>query len=181
MATKTSETTVTGATRTRTGATAAGSTTLSVSTGSGFHPSLLAFAKCMRASGVSDFPDPKPGAGGFDIPGDIESSPAFNTAQAKCQKLMPNPLAGFQTNPSAKTMERLRQIAVCMRAHGVPQFPDPLATRPTNLPIQPPGKYQEITDFDGATLLFPRSIDLQAPAYRKALTACGAPPLGLAH
>ena len=43
------------------------------------------------------------------------------------------------------------------------------------------GAYQEITDFDGATLLFPASMDLQAPAYRQALNACGAPPLGLPH
>ena len=40
---------------------------------------------------------------------------------------------------------------------------------------------KEITDFDGAILLFPSTINLQAPAYRRALTACGAPPLGLPH
>ena len=39
----------------------------------------------------------------------------------------------------------------------------------------------EITDFDGAILLFPTTINMQAPAYRQALTACGAPPLGLPH
>jgi hypothetical protein len=39
----------------------------------------------------------------------------------------------------------------------------------------------EISDFDGAILVFPRTIDMQAPAYRRALTACGAPPLGLPH
>jgi len=40
---------------------------------------------------------------------------------------------------------------------------------------------QQITDFDGAILLFPSTINLQAPAYKQALTACGAPPLGLPH
>jgi hypothetical protein len=44
-----------------------------------------------------------------------------------------------------------------------------------------PSGYQEITNFDGAILLFPRTINLQSPAYKQALTACGAPPLGLPH
>jgi hypothetical protein len=73
-------------------------------------------------------------------------------------------------------MATLRKIAVCMRAHGVPQFPDPRTTVPTN-----PAGIAEITDYDDAILLFPTTIDMQAPAYRQALTACGAPPLGLPH
>ena len=68
------------------------------------------------------------------------------------------------------------RIAVCMRQHGVPQFPDPRTSMPSNLD---PGESGEITDFDGAILLFPATINMQAPAYRQALTACGAPPLGL--
>jgi len=63
-----------------------------------------------------------------------------------------------------------------MRRHGVSQFPDPRTTVPAN-----PAGYQEITDFDSVILLFPVSMDLQAPAYKSALTACGAPPLGLQH
>jgi len=63
-----------------------------------------------------------------------------------------------------------------MRQHGVPQFPDPA----TSVPSHPSG-VREITDFDGAILLFPSTIDMEAPAYRQALTACGAPPLGLPH
>ena len=71
---------------------------------------------------------------------------------------------------------KLRTIAVCMRQHGVPQFPDPR----TSVPINPSG-IQEITDFDGVILLFPSTMNLQAPAYQQALKACGAPPLGLPH
>jgi hypothetical protein len=63
-----------------------------------------------------------------------------------------------------------------MRQHGVPQFPDPK----TSVPLHPTG-YQEITDFDGAILAFPSTVDTQAPAYKQALTTCGAPPLGLPH
>jgi hypothetical protein len=75
-------------------------------------------------------------------------------------------------------MAKLLRVARCMRAQGVHQFPDPLYNRPAHLN---PDEYQEITDFDGAFLLFPTSMNLQAPAYRQALTACGAPPLGLPH
>jgi hypothetical protein len=65
-----------------------------------------------------------------------------------------------------------------MRQHNVPQFPDPRTT----VPADPAALgVQEITNFDGAIMLFPQTLNMQAPAYRQALTACGAPPLGLAH
>jgi hypothetical protein len=63
-----------------------------------------------------------------------------------------------------------------MRQHGVRQFPDPRTSVPSNL-----AGIDEITDFDGAILLFPATLNLQAPAYKQALAACGAPPLGLQH
>jgi len=75
-------------------------------------------------------------------------------------------------------LTKLLRIAVCMRQHGVSQFPDPR----TSVPRDPlAADDAEITDFDGAILLFPSTIDMQAPAYKQALTACGAPPLGLPH
>jgi hypothetical protein len=138
----------------------------------------LAYAECMRAHGVTNFPDPSPGGGfAFKTGSGVVASPAFQTAQARCQKFMGG-APGFETNPSKETMTKLLRIARCMRAHGVHQFPDPLYSRPRHFT---PGEYQEITDFDGATLLFPTSMNLQAPAYRQALNACGAPPLGLPH
>ena len=133
----------------------------------------------MRANGVPNFPDPNPGRGGlFSLAGINPSSPAFRAAQAKCQKLMGGgpPVPGSTTHPSAQTLAKLVRIARCMRQHGVPQFPDPR----TSVPSHPAGIH-EITDFDGAILLFPTTMNLQAPAYRQALTACGAPPLGLPH
>lgn len=143
-------------------------------------PSALAFSECMRSNGVPNFPDPKPG-GGFEFPvgGGNIGSPAFRSAQAKCMKLMPGggpPVPGTTTHPAAETMAKLVRIAACMRAHGISQFPDPR----TSVPSDPAG-YQEITDFDGAILLFPSTINLQSPAYRQDLAACGAPPLGLHH
>ncbi len=65
-----------------------------------------------------------------------------------------------------------------MRQHGAPQFPDPRTSVQSNPVASGTGV---ITDFDGAILVFPSTINLQSPAYRQALTACGAPPLGLRH
>jgi hypothetical protein len=43
----------------------------------------LAFARCMRSHGITDFPDPLPG-GGFNAPGDT-NSPQFEAAARACQ------------------------------------------------------------------------------------------------
>lgn len=186
-------TTVAGATTARAGAgTAAPSSTgnggQATSSGSktagGSGP--LTFARCMRANGVPNFPDPKPG-GGFDLSaatGLDPAAPAFRAAQSKCQKLMAGgavggPLIpGATTHPSPQTLAKLVRIAQCMRQHGIKDFPDPR----TSIPSNPASSgIREVTDFDGVILLFPDTMNLQAPAYRQALTACGAPPLGLPH
>jgi hypothetical protein len=132
----------------------------------------------MRANGVPDFPDPNPG-GNFQVSAAINpSSPAVAAAQAKCQRLMGGglPSPGTTSHPSEQSLVKLREIAVCMRAHRISDFPDPR----TSVPAHPSG-IQEITNYDGVILLFPVTMNLQAPAYRQALAACGAPPLGLPH
>jgi hypothetical protein len=170
--------------------TAASSTTTSAAESSGpttpgaGGPGPLAFARCMRADGVPNFPDPHTGRGPiFNTAGVDPSSPAFQTAQAKCQKVMDGAVGGpfspgARTHPSAQALAKLLRIARCMRQHGVPQFPDPQTSVPSNSRA---AGASEITDFDGVILVFPATINLQAPAYRHALTACGAPPLGLPH
>jgi hypothetical protein len=139
------------------------------------HQSALNFAKCMRANGVPDFPDPSPG-GGFPVgaSGLNPTAPAVEAAHAKCQGFMPGggPLSPGPP-PSAQTMAQLRRIAVCMRQHGVPQFPDPRASVPHGF-TPSLGEYREITNYMGAILLYPATIDPQSPAYEQATTACGA-------
>ena len=83
----------------------AGAATISASSSPGSSPSpaqpdqnLLNFARCMRANGVPNFPDPKPG-GGFRFP--ASPAPAFAAAKAKCQKLLPNGGAPPQFDPQA--------------------------------------------------------------------------------
>ncbi len=170
----TAATSTVSSTTSRAGATSSGSPA-SATRGSG----PLAFAECMRAAGVPNFRDPASGRGPlFNMAGIDTAAPAFQAAQAKCQKLMGGgpPGPGTATHPSAQTLAKLVAIARCMRQHGVPQFPDPRTSVPSNL-----SGIQVITDFDGVILLFPTTMSLQAPAYRQALNECGAPPLGLPH
>jgi hypothetical protein len=146
-------------------------------------PSALAFAKCIRAHGVPNFPDPTSGGGfTFNPAGVNRSAPAVRAALAACQPLMPLPGGPggptYSGQVTARSLSKLRRIAVCMRAHGIAQFPDPTLTRPR---IGAGAGVGVITDFDGVFLSFPATLDIQSPAYRQALTSCGAPPLGLPH
>jgi hypothetical protein len=85
----------------------------------------LAFARCMRAHGVANFPDPNSkgqieigSANGID-----PRSPKFQQAQRACQKL----LGGKPPGPAqqAKLRQSALAFSACMRHHGLPDFPDP--------------------------------------------------------
>jgi hypothetical protein len=134
----------------------------------------LAFARCMRANGVPNFSDPLPGLGLLFSPNGVNpNAPAVKAAHAKCQNLLPGggpPGPGSTTHPSAETVAKLVNIADCMRHHGVPDFPDPR----TSVPLNPfPSGQGVITDYDGAILLFPSTLDMHSPAYERATAACG--------
>ncbi len=97
----------------------------------------LAFAKCMRANGVPNFPDPssngngglqiqasqRAGAGAsMSVDGVPVSAPAFRSAMTKCSPELPS---GGGHVPLARLRANALAMARCMRAHGVPNFPDP--------------------------------------------------------
>jgi hypothetical protein len=89
---------------------------------------LVAFSACMRKHGVPNFPDPKAvGHGyGLTIDDEIANSPQFKNAQQVCKKLLPNggrPSAQEQ----AKQLQEALRYASCIRAHGMPDYPDPKA------------------------------------------------------
>jgi len=165
----------TGAATASTVAVGAGATTTGSNAADDVASQALAFARCMRANGVPNFPGPAPGHGFlFSASGLDLGAPAVKSAQAKCRKLLPAggpPVPGTQTHPTAQTLEKLRRIAQCMRAHGVPQFPDPRTSVPAN-PFGP-GQGGVITDFDDAILLFPSTLNTHSPAYDQATAACG--------
>jgi hypothetical protein len=89
--------------------------------------SALAFAKCVRAHGVPDFPDPT-AAGVFNFNGDITQSPQFRSASQTCRSVAH--IAGGPPSPAqqAKMLASLLKYSGCMRSHGVPNFPDPTSS-----------------------------------------------------
>jgi hypothetical protein len=85
----------------------------------------LAYAQCMRAHGEPGYPDPTSN-GGFIINGrkDHLNGALMNKANNACQHLLPKskPLTAAQQRQA--TTQALKYVA-CMRAHGLPNFPDP--------------------------------------------------------
>jgi hypothetical protein len=111
----------------------AGSTPAAQSSGSGKPPSraeakaaALAYSKCMRAHGVTAFPDPDSN-GGIALSGDTvnQNSPTFKSANTACQSLIGAPPAGGGGAPQDKAAAL--KYSACMRQHGVTKFPDPNA------------------------------------------------------
>ena len=102
-------------------------TTASTSAGSGAKGSTAArveaFSTCMRTHGVPNFPSPNSqgsvslGSGsGLD-----PNSPQLRNAAKACAGLLPTPSPAQQQ----AIQTALLKFAVCMRAHGVLDFPDP--------------------------------------------------------
>jgi hypothetical protein len=134
----------------------------------------LAFSKCMRAHGVSNFPDPTTRGGGVEL--SIGSSsvnteaPAFQSAQASCKHLLPGggPDSG---PPSPQAMAQMLHVSQCMRAHGISGFPDPTTRPPAN-----PADYSGVMGHNGVWLAIPNSIDPQSPGFKQAAAACNFGP-----
>lgn len=91
------------------------------------------FAECMRRNGVSQFPDPD-SSGKLTVDAVANGSgldpntPAFAQAISACKALEP---AGFTgTKRSSQQQQAALRFAQCIRAHGVPDFPDPLPDGP---------------------------------------------------
>jgi hypothetical protein len=137
----------------------------------------LAFSACMRAHGVSNFPDPISSGGAIRLSigsssGVNPQSPAFQSAQRSCRHLLPGGGTG-PGSPSPQAMARMLHVSQCMRAHGISGFPDPTTTAPSN-----PSDYSVVTGRDGVWLTIPKSIDPRSPAFRAAAAACNLGPMG---
>jgi hypothetical protein len=81
----------------------------------------------MRTHGEPNFPDPD-AQGNLTInpnSGIDPSSSRFQAAQHACAKYLPN--GGQPPSPAqqAKMQQQALKFSACMRAHGVPRFPDP--------------------------------------------------------
>jgi hypothetical protein len=87
----------------------------------------IKFSQCMREHGMPWFPDPQVDEGGgsglkINIPRGQDKA-KVDAAMEACKKLMPNGGEPMKLDPA--TIEQMRQMAKCMRANGVPNFPDP--------------------------------------------------------
>lgn len=92
-----------------------------------------AFSSCMRAHGVTSFPDPD-SQGRIRITSGVTkdgqrtgvdpNSPTFQKAQQACKKYQPK---GGNPDPKAQAaaIKQMLAFASCMRSHGITKFPDP--------------------------------------------------------
>jgi hypothetical protein len=118
----------------------------------------LAYARCMRAHGVSNFPDPIPGhkAQFPDSPIFASQAPVVLSAKRACKAQLAA-IIGTGAGPSTNQDAAFLEYARCMRAHGVPNYPDPTYAK-TGRPNAP--------DLSG------QGIDPQSPAFISAAKAC---------
>jgi hypothetical protein len=136
----------------------------------------LGLAKCMRANGVPNFPDPSSSSGGnglsisrqpgsetLTVNGVALSGPAFQTAQKACRKYLPGAGAPLP-RPSAQQKQAALRFSECMRTHGVPNFPDPTFSGGSVGIVLPATKGSR-----------PTGLNPQSPAFQHAQKACGGP------
>jgi hypothetical protein len=144
-----------------------GNSSVSESTGSA--DTALQFAECMRSHGVPQFPDPGQSPGpAFGQGSALKSSPAFQSAVTKCDKLVPGggPRSAAAPAPTASDLHTALAWAACVRKHGEPNFPDPSTSARTGL------------FFRGIVFPVGADFDPQAPAFKQAQAACGFGPGG---
>jgi hypothetical protein len=131
---------------------------------------------CMRANGLSNFPDPRSGPegrgagflGGFiitsrdsiDAMGMQFSGPAVVRAEKACKEYMPP--SGPPPTISASQKAGMVAGARCMRKHGVPNFPDPSFSG------------SQITIGDGGA-------NPDSPAFKRAAATCGGLGAAVVH
>ena len=97
------------------------------------HAKAVEFAECIRSNGVSEFPDPNSsGQFAYGIPSQSSpldpSSAAWQHAIGACKTLEPPTF--MPTHFTPQQLSARLTFAQCVRANGVPDFPDPTATGP---------------------------------------------------
>jgi hypothetical protein len=141
-------------------AAACGSGGSSAATGSTAYQKALEFAQCVRTHGEPTWPDPTSG-GTFSI-GQIDiNAPQYSTALKDCRSLDSSFLQiQLSTTQQQTLMRAALKEAACIRAHGIPNFPDP--------------SVQEIKSQLGAVVfaLGGTGLDPNSPFLQSAADAC---------
>jgi hypothetical protein len=136
-----------------------------------FHAAEVRVSQCIRAHGVPNYPDP-PSSGGMHSVGNrntvtvngvkLDASPQkLQNAQQACAKYAPVGPA-VSSSQLASIREAAVRAAVCMRAHGVPDFPDPSVT------TGPGGHGLRISIGSGAGA----NLNPSSPAFKAAQAKC---------
>jgi hypothetical protein len=131
-----------------------------VATGSTRGASPALYSRCMRAHGVARFPDLTAGFADEEVtaPARIDThTPQFRSAQRACANRLPG---GGPVQTAADLAAERQAVAqalrfsVCMRAHGLPSFPDPA----------PAGA--------GGGIRLPAGLNRRSPHFQAAQNAC---------
>jgi hypothetical protein len=130
----------------------------------------LKFSNCMRAHGVSNFPDPTAGGGLKLVPGSGPNpqSPSFQSAQKACSKYAPR----LAAPPKMSASERRKAVkfAECMRANGEPDFPDPTLGSPS------PNANSPVLALHGMFFQLTPGLNPMSQAFKQAVSRCGIRP-----
>ena len=115
----------------------------------------LAYAQCIRAHGIPDYPDPN-SKGQFVIQNGASAPPSVSPAVASaaataCQKLLPPSMALGSSKASPGSNAQALKFSECMRSHGEPDFPDPAAN---------------------GSFTLPAGMNAESPQFQKAANAC---------
>lgn len=85
------------------------------------------FTECIRANGVGDFPDPD-ASGQFPSYGVSVAPAVWTKAVAACKSVQPPGTLSAKLTPAQESAAL--KFAQCVRANGVPDFPDPVNGQP---------------------------------------------------
>jgi hypothetical protein len=124
----------------------------------------IELSHCMQTHGEPNFPDP--GSNGSisisSADGVDPNSPAFQKAMNDCRKYEPNG-GKLPTGAALQKIEKqLLEYSACMRANGVPTFPDPTFS----------GGAVGIRINSGAGAKSSSGIDPNSPEFQHAQTVC---------
>jgi hypothetical protein len=105
----------------------------------------LAYARCIRAHGYPDFPDPQVDSHGYPhFPDPHQDKSIAGRLQGACGAILARLPAAAQNGPvTAAQLREETLFAACMRRHGLQYWPDPRpdGTFPlTNTPYAAEGK-----------------------------------------
>jgi hypothetical protein len=125
------------------------------------------FARCMRSHGITNFYLSRPGSAAQNgelpigflpygvVVGVDPRSPQYQSASGACGHLLPGNVAPPVTAAQLRGMDR---TAACMRAHGFPDYPDPVVQNGHLAPSS-----------------LPTGIDMNSPQFVAAVKTCGNP------